>query len=64
MKQVESVILLRASLCADNANFLNPEYLMRAAESRGILSFADPLTSWYRILRTDLLLADGVTPFI
>lgn len=60
----ESVILLRASLCADNANFLNPEYLMRAAESRGILSFADPLTSWYRILRTDLLLADGVTPFI
>lgn len=60
----ENVIRLRASLCADNANFLNPEYLMRAAEANGILSFADPMTAWYRILRTDLLLADGVTPFV
>ncbi len=60
----EVSLLLRVSLCADNANFLNPEYLLRAAEAHGVVSFADPNAAWYRILRTDLLLSDGVTPFV
>ncbi len=59
----ENKIMLRALLCADNANFLNPEYLIRAADRDLGLSFQDPLTAQYRILRTDLFLTDGVTLF-
>ena len=57
------ILLLHAVLCADNANFLNPEYLLRAAESRLGLCFDDPAAAWYETIRTDLFLADGVTPF-
>ena len=54
---------LTCLLCADNQNFLNPEYLLRGAE-RGLgLSFDDPRTAYYTILRTELYCADGVTPF-
>lgn len=56
-------LLLHVVLCADNANFLNPEYLLRAAESRLGLCFDDPAAAWYETIRTDLFLADGVTPF-
>lgn len=56
-------VRLHVLLCADNANFLNPEYLIRGAERDLGLSFADLLSSRYSIRRTDLLLADGVTPF-
>ena len=54
---------LRAILSADNANFLNPEYLIRAAERNLGLVFDDPASAWYQIIRTDLLLCDGITPF-
>ena len=52
-------IRIHVLLCSDSANFLNPEYLLRASE----LSFDNPLSSGYTIRRTDLLLEDGVTPF-
>ncbi|MBQ8578847.1 MAG: DUF2344 domain-containing protein [Clostridia bacterium] len=53
---------IRATLCADNANFLNPEYLIRAAAEKGLV-FDDPMTAWYDIMRTEILCADGTTPF-
>ncbi len=59
----EGVIRLSATLCADNQNFLNPEYLIRGAEQALSLSFADPVSSRYTICRKGIFLADGVTPF-
>lgn len=42
---------------------LNPEFVVTALKGRfGILS-SDPLCEWYRILRKQLYLADGVTEF-
>lgn len=55
---------LRCLLCADNANFLNPEYLMRGAARDLGLSFDDPTTAWYETVRRDIYLQDGVTPFL
>ena len=55
---------LHCLLCADNANFLNPEYLMRGADRDLGLTFDDPTTAWYETVRTDIFLADGVTPFL
>ncbi len=55
---------IRCTLCADNANFLNPEYLIRAAEQKCGLSFDDVRESHYDIVRTELLLSAGVTPFL
>lgn len=57
------VMRLHVLLCADNANFLNPEYLMKAAERELGLSFEDPEISQYTVKRTNLLLADGISEF-
>ena len=55
---------LHCLLCADNANFLNPEYLMRGAERELGLTFDDPTSAWYETIRTDIFLQDGVTSFL
>ena len=55
---------LHCLLCADNANFLNPEYLMRGADRELGLTFDDPTSAWYETIRTDIFLQDGVTPFL
>lgn len=57
-------MILHCLLCADNANFLNPEYLMRGAERELGLSFDDPTSAWYETIRTDIFLQDGMTPFL
>lgn len=50
-------------LCVSGANYLNPEYLIRALRERfGILSEGD-VVSEYSILRTHVYLEDGVTEF-
>ena len=58
------LITVNALLCADNANFLNPEYLMRGAAEHPGLVFDDPASAWYETVRTDIFLADGTTPFL
>ena len=58
------VMTIHCLLCADNANFLNPEYLMRGAERELGLTFDDPTSAWYETVRTDIFLEDGVTPFL
>lgn len=52
-----------ARLSASGDAYLNPETLITVAKERlGILS-GDPSEESYRILRTEVCLADGVTPF-
>ena len=58
------VMTIHCLLCTDNANFLNPEYLMRGAERELGLTFDDPTSAWYETVRTDIFLEDGVTPFL
>ncbi len=54
---------LSCTLCADNANFLNPEYLIRAAENKLCLTFDDARHNAYDIVRTEILCTDGETVF-
>lgn len=56
-------IIVHAKLCADSANYLNPEYLLRGAEKYLSINFEDPFHSGYSILRRELYLADGITVF-
>ena len=58
------VMTIHCLLCTDNANFLNPEYLMRGAERELGLTFDDPTSAWYETIRTDIFLQDGVTSFL
>ena len=52
-------LLLRARLCADSANFLNPEYLVKVLKREcGILS-GDPTAEEYSILRTAVLCGEN-----
>ena len=62
--QTTGEMTLHCLLCADNANFLNPEDLMRGAERELGLSFDDPTGAWYETVRKDIFLQDGVTPFL
>lgn len=58
----EGSILLRAVLKADNAGFINPEYLVTHLKNTcGILA-GNPLRERYTVLRTGLYFAD-MTPF-
>ncbi|MBO5648884.1 MAG: DUF2344 domain-containing protein [Clostridia bacterium] len=60
----DNTMTLHCVLCADNANFLNPEYLMRGAARDLGLTFDDPASAWYECIRRDLFLCDGTTPFL
>lgn len=54
---------IATTLCVSGSDYLNPEYLIRALKERfGILPEGD-IQSEYRILRTKVLLRDGVTEF-
>ena len=56
----EGALVVRAMLTADNAHFLNPEYLVTyLKKSCGILQ-GSLLTERYTLLRTGLYTADGV----
>ena len=59
----EGELRMDAVLCVSGANYLNPEYLIRALKDRfGILPEGD-VVSEYSILRTNVYLEDGVTEF-
>ncbi len=56
-------ITIRALLSADSANYLNPEYLIKAADMKLGIKFDDPFTEYYTITREEVYLADKVTVF-
>lgn len=56
-------IVIKALLSADSANYLNPEYLIKAAESKLGITFDDPFTEYYTIIRRQVYLADKITAF-
>ncbi len=62
VKYENGALVLDTVLTADNAGFLNPEYLVTYLKQRcGILA-ADPLSERYTVLRTGLYAKD-MTPF-
>ncbi len=56
-------ITIRALLSADSANYLNPEYLIKAADSKLGIKFEDPFSEYYTIARREVYLADKITAF-
>lgn len=56
-------ITIRALLSADSANYLNPEYLITAAEEKLGLKFEDPFNEYYTIIRKEVYLPDMTTVF-
>ncbi len=56
-------ITINALLSADSANYLNPEYLIKAAESKLGIVFEDPFSEHYTIMRREVFLADKTTVF-
>ena len=56
-------ITVRALLSADSANYLNPEYLIKAADTKLGIKFEDPFTEYYTITRREVYLSDKVTVF-
>ena len=59
----EGSVTLRALLSADSANYLNPEYLVRAAQDRLGLALDDPFGEFYTIVRKEVYLSDRTTIF-
>lgn len=52
-------LVIKARLCADSANFLNPEYLIKVLKEKcGILA-GDPTKEEYSILRTAVLCGEN-----
>ncbi len=58
----DGAVKIRALLSADSMNYLNPEYLVKAAGGIGV-TFDDPFTEHYTILRREVYLADKVHAF-
>ncbi|MBQ8250063.1 MAG: DUF2344 domain-containing protein [Clostridia bacterium] len=56
-------IVINAFLSADSADYLNPEYLIKGAEQKLGITFDDPFTEFYTIMRREVYLADKVIVF-
>ncbi len=48
-------LVIRARLCADSMNFLNPEYLVKVLKDQCAILTGDPCAEEYSILRTAVL---------
>ncbi|MBQ7338199.1 MAG: DUF2344 domain-containing protein [Clostridia bacterium] len=59
----ERVLCIRCLLSACGAEYLNPEYIIRALTDQFGLMQGDPTREEYSILRRAVYLADGVTAF-
>ena len=65
------LLRISALLCADNTNFLNPAYLVRAAErylslcpdDAAVQNAGSPVLNFLNIRRSGVLLEDGATVF-
>ena len=60
---VDGEMRIDTSLCVSGADYLNPEYLIRALRDRFSLIPEGDVASEYSILRTHVYLKDGVTEF-
>ena len=56
-------LLVKAMLSCDSADYLNPEYIVKAISSDAGIDFEKVETEYYSILRKSVKLADGVTDF-
>ncbi len=56
-------IRINTLLSCDSANYLNPEYVVRAVAERFGIDFEKPDTEYYSIMRKRVTLSDGVTDF-
>lgn len=56
-------ITVRALLSADSEGYLNPEYLIKAAEQKLGVVFEDPFEEYYTIVRKSVYLSDKKTLF-
>lgn len=59
----EGSVTVRVLLSADSANYLNPEYLVKAAQDRLGLALDDPFSECYTIVRKEVYLDDRTTVF-
>ncbi len=59
----DGCITVHALLSADSERYLNPEYLVKAAEEKLGVTFDDPFAEYYTIMRKEVYLNDKVTPF-
>ncbi len=60
----ENLIKISCVLCADSANYLNPEYIVTALKNKFGILHGDIIKEWYTITRKNLLKSDGETSFI
>lgn len=56
-------VVIRALLSADSMNYLNPEYLIKAAQLKLGMSFDNPFEEYYTITRKEVYKEDKVTAF-
>ncbi len=56
-------VIIRAMLSADSADYLNPEYLVKGAEQKMGITFDDPFSEHYTIMRRGVYLSDKKTAF-
>lgn len=61
--ETNNCLIIHTRLCANGAQYINPELLIRGIEHAFSLSFDDIYHSGYEILRRELYLEDGVTVF-
>lgn len=59
----DGTVTVKALLSADSANYLNPEYLIKAAEQKLGITFDDPFAEYYTIMRREVYLSDKTTAF-
>ena len=59
----DGTITVRALLSADSTNYLNPEYLIKALDQELGITFDDPFSEYYTIIRKEVYLDDTVTVF-
>lgn len=59
----DGTIAVHVLLSADSANYLNPEYLVKAAEQKLGVAFDDPFGEYYTIMRREVYLNDKMTVF-
>lgn len=63
VSQNENTVSMQVLLSADSAGYLNPEYLVKAAQMNLGVTFEDPFSEYYTIMRKEVYLADKVTAF-
>jgi radical SAM-linked protein len=63
VKDTGKVLKITATLPCDSANYLNPEYIVKAVAEKFDIDFNNVETEYYSIMRCGAKLADGETDF-